>query len=485
MARKTKIQLKAEVVVQDLRDAAHHWASLPVEERARRLQGAGRAILSSAEELSCLLSEETGRPLTESYAIETVGVSDLFSYWCKRGPELLRPRKGQIPALDMPGKSGLIERRPRGVVGVIAPWNYPVVIPMRAIVPALLAGNTVALKPSEVTPATGLWLVEKLRSVLGPVVGILEGDGRAGNALIKARPDMIVFTGSTATGRKVAVECAKQGIPCEAELGGKDCAVVLEDAPLERAAAGIAWGILHNGGQDCASIERVVVHARIAELFERALVQKMRSAADFIPDLATEKQKEIVVRHIKSAVDAGGTILTGGLPEGDGPVPPTLIRCSDRSCAAWTEESFGPLAILDICGSDDDLMEAANDTSYGLGTSIWTQDFRRGEKLARRAKSGMAWVNNHGFSAAVPDLPWVGASDSGTGITNSPEALFHLTVPRLIVVDRAKGVEPWWYPYSDKMLNLMRAAVERQRKGGVRATLKTLKALRARGKELS
>jgi acyl-CoA reductase-like NAD-dependent aldehyde dehydrogenase len=295
---------------------------------------------------------------------------------------------------------------------------------------------------------------------------------------------MIVFTGSTATGRKVAVACAERAIPCEMELGGKDCAIVLEDANIERAAAGIAWAALHNGGQDCASVERVVVHARVAELFERALVQKMEEARPYVSGLITSAQREIVAAQLREAAARGASFPLGGPPEGDAQPVPTLVTGAGREAQVWRDETFGPVIVMEACGSDEDLIAAANDSRYGLGTSIWTQDIKRGERIAAQVRCGMVWINNHAVSGALPDLPWVGTGASGTGITSSPEALMHLTTPKMILVDTNSGVEPWWYPYSDKMLGLMRAVVDRQRHGGVRSTLKTLGALRARNKEL-
>jgi acyl-CoA reductase-like NAD-dependent aldehyde dehydrogenase len=479
------LDASARAILASARAAQAEWAGLSVAARAERLRSAGRSLLEGAEELAELIRAETNKPLGESYSGDVLGVADLFEYWCAAGPAMLRPRRGAIPWLDMPGKSASIEREARGVIAVISPWNYPVALPMRVIVPALLAGNAVVLKPSEHTPRSGVWIIERLAAQLGAVVAVFEGAGEAGRALIAAGPDLVHFTGSTHTGRKVAVQCAEAGIPCETELGGKDCAVVLDDCAVERTAAGIAWGVVHNAGQDCASVERIVVHSRVADTFLPRLVAKMNVAASQVPELVTPRQREIVLAQLTDARDRGATFLCGGVPAGDGPIQPTLITGLPRDAAAWRDESFGPIAVVEVHDTDDALVAAANDTVFGLGGSVWGQDLRRAEAVARRLRTGMVWVNNHAFTGALPDLPWVGRGASGLGITSSPETLAHLTRPRLVVIDKSAALEPWWYPYGETLVDLMRVLIERKRVGGLGVTIRTLQTLSRRNKAVA
>ncbi len=474
----------AEQKIAALRDAQVKWAALPVQTRVEKLNAAKLAILARGEELAQLISDETKKPLGEAYSAEVLAVGDIFNYWLKKGPDLLKPRKGDVPSLEMPGKKAWVEREARGVILCISPWNFPIQLPMRTVAPALLAGNALLLKPSEVTPKTGVWLVERIREVIGPVIDVLDGDGAAGAAAIEALPDAVVFTGSTRTGRKVGIMCAERGIPCEQELGGKDCAVVLADADIERTAAGVAWGIVSNAGQNCSGVERVAVSAQIAPQFIPRLVAKLEQSAKDVPDLVTKMQRQIVISQIEDAIAQGAQVLTGGLPQGDEPIPPTLLTKVPRHAPAWKDESFGPIAVLEIHTTEEQLVSAANDTRYGLGNSVWSQNIDHGTEVARKLRSGMVWVNNHSFSAALADLPWVGIGDSGTGMTNSPDVLHLLTRPRLYVTDSNKDLEPWWYPYGPKLLDLMRVLVSRQQTGGLGATLKTLGALKARMKEI-
>ncbi len=467
------------------RAAQRPWAAQTAEQRAAVLRQAQQAVLARAGELAERIGTETKKPLAESYSSEVLGVADLFGYWCQHGPAMLKPRKGKVPSLEMPGKAAWVERLPRGVVVCISPWNYPISLPMRTIVPALLAGNAVVLKPSEITPGTGRWLVDALRGVLGDVIQVAEGDGALGAALVEAGPDQVVFTGSTRTGRKVAVACAERGIPCDLELGGKDCAIVLDDAEIERSAAGVAWGILTNAGQNCSGIERVAVHSAIADRFVPALVRELERAAADVPELVTPAQRRIVEEHVRDALARGGKLLTGELTAPERPLPPLLLAEVGRDAPAWKDESFGPIAVLAIAKDDAELIALANDSRYGLGASVWGSDLQRAERVARQVRSGMVWVNNHSFTGALPDLPWVGLGDSGTGVTNSPEALEHLTRPHLIVIDKATAIEAWWYPYGPAMVDLMKAVIDRQRSGGLGATLRTLKALKVRTAEMA
>jgi acyl-CoA reductase-like NAD-dependent aldehyde dehydrogenase len=455
--------------VERARSAQKKWAELSARDRASAIGKVKRRLLSRAEEIATLVRLECGKPIEEAALAEVLPNADLIDYWRSSIEELLEATTVELDALAYPGKLGRIYREPRGVVGLITPWNYPVAIPLRTIVPALLAGNAVVFKPSEITPRSGA-LVASLFDGLLPegLLQIVQGGGDVGAALIAGGIDVCVFTGSVATGRKIAVMCAERLIPCSLELGGKDAAVVLRDASLERTARGLVWGAFTNAGQSCASIERVYVERPIADaLIARVveLAKELRPGVDTAV-LTTERQCAIVRRHLEEAVASGAEVLTGGAPEaGSLAFQPTIVKLTGEDTPLLVEETFGPIMPIVVVESEDEAIERANQTRFGLTTSLWTRRVNHAHELARRLRSGVVTINNHGFTAALPDAPWTGTGESGFGITNSPHALGELTRPRFVLEDRSRAKrELWWYPYTP-VLRTIAFAMARARGG--------------------
>ena len=298
------------VTVAKARGAQRAWAETSVEERAKRIAQVKDRILERAEAIAQCVHEEVGKPDVEALLGEVLPSADVVDYWTRAVIEMLDPIEVEIDPLAYPGKSGVIHREARGVIGVIMPWNFPFALPLRTIIPALLAGNAVVFKPSEVTPKSGVLVAEVLAGVVPEgVFGVVQGDGEVGAALCDADVDLVVFTGSVATGRKVAHACAERLIPCSLELGGKDAAIVMADANLERAANGIVWGAMMNAGQNCAAVERVYVDRKVADSFIKKVTQvvaTLREGTDVGP-LATAAQRAIVARHVEAAKTAGAT----------------------------------------------------------------------------------------------------------------------------------------------------------------------------------
>lgn len=429
------------------REAQRAWSRVPVEERARKLDGLADRVLARAEEIAACVHEEVRKPDVEALLGEVLPSADVVRYWTQSIEDLLDPMEVELDRVSYPKKRGTIFREPRGVVAVIMPWNFPVALPLRTIVPALLAGNAVVFKPSEVTPRSGA-IVGELVAGLVPegLLEVVQGAGDVGAELCAADVDLVVFTGSVGTGRKVAHACADRLVPCALELGGKDAAIVLGDADVERAANGIVWGAMMNAGQNCASVERVYVVRAVAEAFTKRVgevVASLQADRDVGP-LATDAQRAIVKRHVDEALAAGATVIAGA----DGGAP-TVLRVESEDLALMRDETFGPVLPIAVVESADEAIARANGSRYGLTASVWTRSHVRAQHLARQLRAGVVTINNHAFTGAIPAAPWSGHGDTGWGITGSPLALDTLTRPRFVLVDRSRAKrELWWYPYT-------------------------------------
>ncbi|MDF1562389.1 MAG: aldehyde dehydrogenase family protein [Deltaproteobacteria bacterium] len=442
------------------RSAQGAWAARPIAERIALLKKVRQAFLEQAEALVEVLGEETGRPAGESWLSEVVPNGDLFDWWLSAGARHLRRERVSLNPINFPKKVAFIEHLPRGVVTLITPWNLPVAIPLRTLVPALLAGNAVVFKPSEHAPRCGAFLARLFTEVLGEgLVECVQGEGDTGAALVEGEVDLVVFTGSVKTGKVVSAACATRLVPCSLELGGNDAAIVLADAQLERAAEGIAWGACFNAGQNCAAVERVYVERAIAEDFLaklQAVFERLRPRDDVGP-LTTDFQLETVERHLGEAREKGAIVRCGGArPEGPGRYHlPTLVVVESDDLSLMREETFGPVLAVRIVDTAEEAVRLADDSPYGLTASIWTADVYRGWALGKDLQVGVLTVNNHSFTGGVPSLPWSGPKETGGGITNSHLALEKLTRPRTVLLDRSKAArELWWYPYNDTLVEI-------------------------------
>ncbi len=452
--------------------AAHRaqelWAARPLEARFEALRAFKGRVLDRGTELATLISLETGKPEVEALLAEVLATADVVDAWCKHIGPWLEDEPVALDATSYPKKEAWIARVPRGVVAVIMPWNYPLALPLRTIVPSLLAGNAVVFKPSEVTPRVGAFIGECFQGLLPDgLFAVVQGGRDVGAALVADRIDLVAFTGSVAAGRKVAASCAERFVPCSLELGGKDAAIVRADADLDRAAAGIAWGAFTNAGQNCAAIERVYVHESVAAPFLEKLIATVKSltARDDMGSLTTEAQLAVVQRHFDEAVQKGAEVLTGGSAEGLY-FAPTVLRITDERCSAVEEETFGPLLPVMTVASDDEAIARANACRFGLTGSIWTRDEAAAERMASKLRTGVVTINNHSFTGAIPLLPWTGIGETGTGVTNSHHALDLLTRPRTILVDRNSAPrELWWMPYGTALAPIARALLTLKRPG--------------------
>ncbi len=461
----TRVTPEAEVAeaVKRARAAQVGWEALGFDARVRLMKAATRRMLERRSEALALLLEEGGKFAEEAMFTEALGPLDYLKNWVPVVRGYLKPRKLPIPALAYPGKRAVTELLARGVVGVIAPWNYPLGTYFKPVFPALLCGNAVVMKPSEFAPRTGEWFKSVLAEFLPKdVIQTVHGDGSTGQALVRSGIDSLVFTGSVGTGKRVLQLAAEMMIPCSVELGGKDPAIVLADCNLPRTVAGIMnWG-LHNTGQDCGSVERVYVVNEIADRFAERLASaasRLISASQHpagravdVGPLNNPRQLAVVEEHVEDAVKRGAKLLTGGKRTGEGLFyQPTILDGCDHTMKVVNEETFGPVIPLIRVRDDAEAVRLANDSVYGLNASIWTEDLVKGERLARQLQAGTVFINNHALTGAMAFAPWTGVKQSGYGVANSVFSPHTYTRPRTIFIDKNRAPDPWWLPLDSVM----------------------------------
>ncbi|MDT4989304.1 MAG: hypothetical protein QOI74_3398 [Micromonosporaceae bacterium] len=433
--------------VTQARDAARWWADLGYAGRRRRLLRYRAVLANRVGELAALMRRETGKPRTEA-TVEATAAIDHIAWAALHARRVLGFRRVRRSLL-MAKHAAYLEYQPFGVVGVIGPWNYPVLTPMGSIGYALAAGNAVVFKPSEYTPAVSQWLVDRFAEVVGeqPVLQIAHGGGDVGAELCRSGVDKLAFTGSTATGRKVMAACAPTLTPVLLECGGKDAMIVDADADLDAAVSACVWGGMTNAGQTCVGIERVYVAAAVYDEFVVRLVARARRLtvgvgddADYGP-ITMPGQLDVIRRHIDDAIASGGRAVLGG-PDAVRPpyVTPTILVDVPDDSMAVREETFGPTLTVTRVRDADEAVARANSSRYGLGGSVFSRS--RGVELARRLRSGMTSVNSTLSFAGMPNLPFGGVGDSGFGRIHGADGLREFTRPKAISRRRARSPLP-------------------------------------------
>ncbi|MFN2453235.1 MAG: aldehyde dehydrogenase family protein [Pyrinomonadaceae bacterium] len=456
--------------VRESRTAQKEWGKLSFAERGHVVMRARKNVLERMDELAELISREAGKPIAEAIAMEITPTLDLMQFFARRTARLLRTEKINIGQYGLMGRTSRIIYKPLGVVGIISPWNFPWAIPLGEVVMALMAGNSVVLKPSELTPLIGLKIGEVFAEAGLPdkVLQVVTGGGATGAALVEAQVDKIMFTGSVATGKRVAQAAAKNLTPVVLELGGKDPMIVLEDADLEQAASAAVWGAFSNSGQACASVERCYVHKSIAQEFTNRVVEKTRAlkqqigtseGAD-IGAMSSEKQLEIVEEHVRDAVAHGARALTGGhRPKNLAGTfhEPTVLTEVNHTMAVMCEETFGPVLPVMSFETEDEAIKFANDSPFGLTASVWTKNIARGKRIAERIEAGTVMVNEVLYTHGIAQTPWGGVKQSGLGRTHGREGLMELVWPQHLHVNRLPRIgDLWWFNYTPHAAALFR-----------------------------
>ncbi|MEP7285450.1 MAG: aldehyde dehydrogenase family protein [Chloroflexota bacterium] len=464
---------EAEAVMTRARQAQDSWKALGLKGRLAVMRKLKRTMYRYTDLLVDTLVAEQGRPRFEAL-IEFWCTIELLAYDIRIAPRTLAPEHTLVPLV--PHRVHWVEKNPYGTVLVIAPWNFPLLLSLTPIFSALIAGNTVVYKPSEFSTQMGEALVKVIYEAGVPreVFQIVHGAGDLGAALVKARPNKIVFTGSPTTARKIAAAAGELLIPLTLELGGKDAAIVLEDADLDRTAAGLVWGGLLNAGQACLSVERIYVRCEVADQLvakmAKIINEQVRIGPGEAPEttmgaITTDAQLNIIDSQVREAIEQGARLVSGGRVVEDRAgrfYLPTLITNATPMMRIVSEETFGPVIAVIPVSSDEEALKQANSTRYGLTGSVWTGNRARGIALAKRMRVGHASVNDHIVSASVPSLPWGGMDDSGYGRTRGREGLLDMIVTQVISAERFKPLprELFWYPYTPLKLTLIQRAID-------------------------
>jgi len=443
------------------RAAQPDWNAWGVRNRIRVLRRFQQILLARKMSVAHRITQEAGKPAVEALTTEVLVVLDAARFLIDNGFALLREERLPHGNAALKTKSGRILHEPYGVVGIISPWNYPFSIPATETMAALLAGNAVVLKPSELTPLIALKLQKLLYEAGVPedVFQVLPGEGATGAALVASEIDKLVFTGSVATGRRIAQIAADRLLPVVLELGGKDPMLVLDDASVDVASSGAVWGAFVNAGQTCLSVERCYVHRSLYPAFLDACAEKTRKLrigngmdpATEIGPMIHERQVRIVEAHVEDARERGARVLAGGARLRElGPTffAPTVLADVNRSMRVMQEETFGP--ILPIAPFDDDAeaVALANDSAYGLAASIWTRDRGRGERMARQINAGTVMVNDVVSCFSISEAPHGGVKASGLGRTHGRWGVEEMVRVKYVDSDllpRMKKV--WWFGY--------------------------------------
>ena len=494
------------------REAFSEWRRTSFNERKRLVMAAREVILADIDGVAKLISAESGKPFGEAISMEIAPVLDLMQYFARDAEKLLRPHKIGIGLYALLGRSSKIVYHPLGVIGIIPAWNYPFSIPLGEAVMALMAGNTVVIKPSELTPLVGLKIGEILDKAGFPAdcVQIVSGAGETGAALVEAAPDKIMFTGSVATGKKIAAAAAKNLTSCVFELGGKDPMVVFADANLELAASAAVWGAFCNSGQSCSSVERLYVDESVADKLTKLIVEKTRDLKQgvgtredvSIGAMSSERQIKIVEDHVADFVSSGAKIEIGGVrspafrrPNAGHEPPkggtqnlfyePTVITNVNNEMRAMQEETFGPTLPIATFTNEEEAIRLANDSEFGLTASVWTRDKARGKRVAQQIEAGSVCVNEVLYTHGIGQTPWGGFKNSGRGRTHGREGLMELVQPQHIHTNRLALVpDAWWMPYSANAVATFRKMTHTFASGSLVKTTALLPQLAKRIREL-
>lgn len=455
-----------QAAVEQSRKSLALWQETSLKARAALLKSVMRAFYEQANMLAAIISRETGKPVHDALEADIGSAINILRHYAGLGPKRLKPKSIAPDLLSViAGRTHQEIYHPRGIIGIISPWNYPVAIPVSGLAAALMAGNTVILKPSELTPATGEAVVRLFRETLIrlglPVDTVqgLTGDGQTGADLLQERIDGIIFTGSARTGRKIRETAAKKGVWCSLELGGSDAMLVLEGGNLEKISSYVLWGRFTNTGQACASVKRLFVPRNDAQALQDHLQAKVAQLLTGPPDqpknhigpLISETQLHLLEAQVQDAIALGATVLCGGKRMA-GPgyfYEPTLLSNVPKSARVMNEEVFGPVLPIIAYENVDQAIQQINDSEFGLTASLFGPQ-EQAQAIAPRLACGTVTINEIGASNyAMVSAPWGGWKSSGSGASHGERALLDLSQTQIVSINRfyqIPGLEkPLWH----------------------------------------
>jgi acyl-CoA reductase-like NAD-dependent aldehyde dehydrogenase len=467
---------EVQAAVARARVAQGAWAALGVRQRIAVVREFQRRLHERRSEIAEAITREAGKPVAEALTTEVLVVLDAARFLIDNAYRVLRDEPVPHGNLATKLKRGRLVREPYGVVGIISPWNYPFSVPATEALAALVAGNAVVLKPSEFTSLVALELASLLHEAGVPpdIFQVVVGDGATGSALIHSPIDKLVFTGSVATGKRIAVAAAERLLPVVLELGGKDAMLVLDDADLDVASSAAVWGAFVNAGQTCLSVERCYVHRSLYEPFLKACVEKTKKlvvtdGGDHNSDvgpLIHQRQLNLVAEHVEDAKARGARVLAGGsrYPEvGANFYHPTVLADVTHEMRIMREETFGPVLPVMAFDSDEEAVRLANDSEFGLAASIFTRDNARGQQLARRIQAGTVMVNDVVSCFGISEAPHGGVKSSGIGRTHGRFGLEEMVRLKYVDSDLMPGMKKvWWYGYGMNFAQQMEGFIDFQ-----------------------
>lgn len=452
-----------KAAVAKARNAQKGWSALSFKERAAYLEKAQKIVLARQDDIIERVVSETGKARTDAFSMEVFSCLDSICYYAKNTEKFLQPEKVKPHGVMGLAKKVHIAFKPLGVVGIITPWNGPFVLAVNPAVQALMAGNAVVIKGSEVTPYSTK-LAEEIFTEAGLPDGVLQvllGDGQTGADLCEAGVDKVSFTGSVNTGRKVAESCARQLIPCTLELGGKDAMIVCADADIDRAAQGAVIGSCMNTGHYCCGTERIYVVAEVYDEFVAkcaAITKDLKQGSDlgFDEDVGAvfwDRQMLIMEDHVEDARSKGANILVGGERNTELSglyYKPTVMTDVNHDMAIMKSETFGPILCIQKVNDEQEAIKLANDSDYGLSGNVWTEDKDKAMRLALQMDTGSVSINDHAITYGIPVAPFGGVKTSGVGRVNGKQGVRGYTKTVPIIIEKRGGEMPNAFPYTQK-----------------------------------